>query len=288
MNARLVRRAVGALLLLGVAGAAFVAGRGYRYRAALLAPQPSVPDRAAVADVTLEDSPFTDANGRKLSAWYHFGTRGHVVLIHGFGENRAQLAPEMKLLAAAGWGFLAYDAPGHGQSEGRVGWGDAGDQAALRAAVDALLARPGVDPRRVGALGFSIGGVTLALEAATDPRLHALVVEASYPTLDDEIASDCGRWGALCAWPGALAMKRGGIDVAAVRPIDALPEVRAPVLIVVDTLLADDRAQQRRCFDGARMPKELYEVPGALHGHYAELDPRYGDTVLGFLERSLP
>ena len=108
-------------------------------------------------------------------------------------------------------------------------------------------------------------------------------------TLDDEIASDCGRWGRLCAWPGALAMQRGGIDVGSVRPGAAMARLAPrPVLVVVDTVLAADRELQRATWEAARSPKELYEVPGALHGHYLELDPRYGEVLLAFLERSLP
>ncbi len=288
-RARLLRRAGAALALGALAGAAWIAVRGYRYRAALATAPHVVPDRAALGGVAVDEVVFRDARGRSLAGWYHFGTEGHVVMAHGFGDCRSQLAPEMRLLAAAGWGFLAYDAPGHGASEGRPGWADAGDQDALRAAVDALLARPGVDPTRVAGLGFSVGGATLALEAADDPRLRALVVEAAYPTLDDEIASDCGRWGALCAWPGALAVRRGGIDVAAVRPEAAIGRVAPrPVLVVTDTLLEADRVLQRRNFDAAGAPKELYEVPGALHGRYLELDPHYGDVVLAFLARSFP
>jgi pimeloyl-ACP methyl ester carboxylesterase len=65
---------------------------------------------------------------------------------------------EIRMLARHGYGVLAFDLFGNGESSGHSnGLGD-NAQPAVDAALDWLAGRPEVDPDRVGALGSSLGG----------------------------------------------------------------------------------------------------------------------------------
>jgi pimeloyl-ACP methyl ester carboxylesterase len=59
------------------------------------------------------------ADGRELSAWYVPCTnRAAVLLSHGSGGSRERVAAHVRMLARHGYGVLALDNPGNGESEG--------------------------------------------------------------------------------------------------------------------------------------------------------------------------
>jgi len=66
------------------------------------------------------------ADGRELSAWYVPSTnRTAVLLSHGSGGSRERVAATVRMLARHGYGVLAFDDPGNGESEGHSnGFGD--------------------------------------------------------------------------------------------------------------------------------------------------------------------
>ena len=98
------------------------------------------------------------------------GTGAAVVLLHGFGSNRDEIGgifvQQAAALAEAGVASLRIDFRGQGEStvdavdttiEGMIE-----DSAAAR---EHLLALDGVDPNRVGVLGYSFGAAIALLEA---------------------------------------------------------------------------------------------------------------------------
>jgi pimeloyl-ACP methyl ester carboxylesterase len=102
--------------------------------------------------------------------------RGHgpaVLLLHGWGGRSGQMAPLAQALASAGCTAVAIDAPGHGQSSGRVASVPlyAG---AIAAAAHALSAR--------AAIGHSFGGSALTFAVAQGLALDAAVVVGSPAT----------------------------------------------------------------------------------------------------------
>jgi alpha-beta hydrolase superfamily lysophospholipase len=58
-------------------------------------------------------------DGRRLSAWYVPSRNGAAVLLsHGSGGSRGRVASHVRMLARHGYGVLALDNPGNGESEG--------------------------------------------------------------------------------------------------------------------------------------------------------------------------
>lgn len=111
-----------------------------------------------------------------------------VVLLHGLVSSRVEWYDFPASLAAKGWSVLAFDFRGHGESDG-----PRGHQGVRRAyedvesAVAAMDLEYGVDTRRVGLVGHSLGGA-LAVSMAMDlPSVHAVVAMAPVSRLTHEM-----------------------------------------------------------------------------------------------------
>ncbi len=263
-------------VLLAAAGHLVV--NGHRIGQGLLHPRPLPVQRPDAEPVfaALEDVSFTSADGVTLRGWYlPSRNRAAVVLVHGFANNRAQLLFEARTLAAAGYGVLLFDLRAHGESGGdTVTWGDR-ERRDVTAALDFVSRRPDVDPERLGLFGFSMGGTTSLLVASEDARVKAVAAAGAYPALEADIYSGYGRWGALSAEPVLWTLRRAGVAVDAVRPIDGMCRLRGrPLLLVNGDVDPDAPAKlQASLFRAACEPRSLWVVQGAGHGEYARVAP---------------
>jgi pimeloyl-ACP methyl ester carboxylesterase len=252
---------------------------------------PVTPEAAAKAFAAipkLENLSLRTSDGMKLRAWFSPGERGAVViLVHGGGGNRAQLLPEAIVMARHGYGVLAYDSRGSGESDGdRVTWGD-GEQRDLTAALDYVSSRAEIDPHRIAVLGLSIGASTVAMTAARDQRASAVILYATWTSLADEIADKFQRLGPLSSAPTLIGMRLRGVNPDNVRPIDVIGAIHPrPLLMIAGTLDKDTPLPiMDRVFAAALPPKDLWLVPGAEHGTCFETAPvEYESRVIGFLD----
>ena len=132
----------------------------------------------------LETIELHTGDGLRLRGWFSPGiARSAVVLIHGLSDNRAELLPEATLLSHHAHGVLLFDSRASGESDGEVAtWGDR-ERLDVLAALDFLSARSDVDPARIGLYGFSVAAAPVALVAATDFRVRAAAMSASWPSL---------------------------------------------------------------------------------------------------------
>ncbi|MDQ6897818.1 MAG: alpha/beta hydrolase, partial [Actinomycetota bacterium] len=178
-------RAAGAAALLAAASmvAASSAATAYADAAApgveetLTVPVGAEPDGTAVS---LDSSIFTPSGG---------GTHPAVLLAHGFGGSKADLADQARDLAGRGYVVLTWSARGFGASGGRIHLDDpAYEVADARALVDRLATRPEVkldapgDPR-VGVAGGSYGGALALMLGATDQRVDAVAASITWNDL---------------------------------------------------------------------------------------------------------
>ena len=136
-------------------------------------------------------------DGRKLSAWYVPSRNGAAVLVsHGSGGSRGRLPAHVRMLARHGYGVLALDNPGNGESQGHSnGLGD-NAQPGLEAGIDYLAQRPDVQPDRIAGFGLSLGGEVLLEAAAHDRRLAAVVSDGAARPVDGDKAVHAGLAGA--------------------------------------------------------------------------------------------
>ncbi|MDY7075990.1 MAG: alpha/beta fold hydrolase [Chloroflexota bacterium] len=233
-----------------------------------------------------EDVTFTTRDGITLRGW-HIPPENDatIILAHGYAANRQMLLTEAQVLVEQGYGVLLFDFRGHGESEGNLVTIGDHEQRDLSAAVDFVAAQPNIV--KIGAIGFSMGAATLAQVAAQDDRLSAIVIEAAFPTLAEEIHHRSRAFGPLSQIPALRAIRRSGVDVDGVRPIDDLCRISPrPVLLIygeLDTDVPPGTAQAM--FDAACEPAELWVVAGATHQNYAEVAPEeYTARLLRFFD----
>jgi alpha-beta hydrolase superfamily lysophospholipase len=234
---------------------------------------------------------LTTVDGVRLAAHTHRAAspRGSVVLAHGFtaSATHADIEALAGALVASGYDVIAYDARGHGESEGQCTLGDL-ERHDVAAAVEAT--NPASGP--VVLVGLSMGAIAVLRYAAEQSdaavRTVAGVVTVSAPA----------RWklprnarGVLSAGitstaPGrAFAARRLGVRLAAGRrrpapPIELVTRLDVPLAIVHgvgDPFLPSSNA--RLLYDAASEPRRLDLVPGAWHAHHAAALPVISSAV---------
>lgn len=134
------------------------------------------------------DLTLTTDDGISLAAWYAPPQNGAaIILIHGAGKGRDSVRDYATMLHENGFGVLALNLRGYGESGGRinrVGWNGTRDAGA---AVDYLLSRDDVDS--IGGLGISLGGEVLLGAASAYPALQAIAADgATFRSIDEYTA----------------------------------------------------------------------------------------------------
>ncbi len=113
-----------------------------------------------------------------LAAWYAPPENGiAVVMIHGAGSGRSSMRTYAEMLHADGYGVLALDLRGFGESGGRInclGWNGTRD---VGAAVAFLHDQSGVT--QIAGLGVSLGGEVLLGAVSTYPELAAIIADGA-------------------------------------------------------------------------------------------------------------
>ncbi|MDT0305846.1 alpha/beta fold hydrolase [Streptomyces sp. DSM 44917] len=149
--------------------------------------------------------------------------RPAVLLAHGMGGSKADLADDADRLARAGYAVLTWSARGFGASGGRIGLNDPDREVAdVSRLIDWLARRPEVqldaegDPR-VGISGSSYGGAVALLAAGHDPRVDALAPRITYWDLSEALFPGGvfkRLWAGLLFTTGSTDLSGGSADAS--------------------------------------------------------------------------
>ena len=217
-----------------------------------------------------------------------------VLLFHGVADNRMGVLEHALVLLNAGYDVVMMDARAHGASDGAMatyGWLERND---TRAIVDSLEATE--HPRHLFALGESMGAGIALQSAGVEPRLEAVVAEASFASLREASYDYAGLrrypWlGKTLFAPGTWTMIYRAGSLANLPPSDVSPEkavaARAfPVLLICDAAdVALPCRHTQRIYGAARGPKQMWIVPGAFHTAALGYEPvEFRGRVLGFYD----
>ncbi|HMD60318.1 MAG TPA: alpha/beta hydrolase [Opitutaceae bacterium] len=116
----------------------------------------------------------------------------------------------------------------------------------------------GIDPRRVGVLGFSAGGNLCAVLSAAGPR--------TYPRVDDADDLSCRPDFQLLIYPGSL-VKEGGYGI---EPEVAVAHGPPPTFLAMaqdDPVRVENVLGYALALQGAKVPMELHVYPTGGHGY---------------------
>ncbi len=251
-----------------------------------------------------------------------------VLLFHGVADNRVGVIGQSEFLLRAGYGVVMMDARAHGASGGPIatyGWLERNDTHAmidelvrsevvryaneqlrsgrwrLEPAEDADLQEPIQPPvplpgapLHIFALGESMGAGIVLQSAAADPRIEAVVAEASFANMREASYDYAGLrkypWlGKTLLAPFSWTLlyrdeKLAGFPVAEVSPQKAVAARAFPVLLICDEKdVALPCRHSEMIYAAARGPKQLWVVPGAFHTAAYGFEPQeFRRRVLAF------
>jgi uncharacterized protein len=290
---RLVRLAGGAATVLVVAITASIVAPAV---AATAVPPSDLTRTPSTVGLDHESVTLTTDDGVALAAWYLEGTNdAGVVLVHGAGSTRSDVLDQAAVLVRAGYAVVLEDARGHGESEGTAmdfGW--YGDLDVV-AGVDFLASHVGIEPGRIGIVGFSMGGEEAIGAAAADGRIGAVVAEGA-----------TARQATDKAWLSDVYGTRGWVQEQIERAqygvADFLTDASPPIalrsaveradhtrfLLLAAGTLADEHHAASHIQAGARDRVEVWNVDGAGHtdGYRTQPD-QWQQRVVGFLDAHL-
>lgn len=280
------KKALFALAALFLLAGAAIFGAGEYLSSPVLRSVGAPPDVLSATPVRIPTA------GADISGWFTRGQRsGAILLLHGVRADRRQMSERALWLKRHGYSVLSIDLASHGESNGkRITFG-AHEADGVRAAL-AFLARalPG---ERIGVIGVSLGGASLLLSAPGN-TIHALVLEAVYPTIDEAVENRLTmRLGAAGKWLAPVLLGqiplRTGIQTSALRPIDKLAQLTCPVMIIGGARDEHTTAgETRRMYAAAPTPKALWLIDGAQHvDFHAHSRAAYEERVGRFLSTHL-
>ena len=232
---------------------------------------------------------FDSADGTRLHGWFipaEGGTAGlaaaTILHVHGNAGNIESHVWFTEFLPGAGFNLFIFDFRGYGRSEGAAR--RRGPLIAdTHAAVDALLARPDVDPARLGMYAQSLGGAIGLNVMAERRELGSCVAVSSFASWRD-IAADSvggGRSGPISRLLARVLIRDDH------RPDVAISRIDRPVLVIHGT---DDRivpARHGRRLAEAGPTAELVELDGGDHNGMRTTNPEIDRLVIEFFRRTL-
>jgi pimeloyl-ACP methyl ester carboxylesterase len=114
-------------------------------------------------------------DGKRLAVW-RWNNGPAVLLVHGWGSRGARLSSFIEPLGRAGFSTIAFDAPGHGDSGGRLS-----SLPQFIAAIETVVERLGAP---VGIVAHSMGSAasSIAMKRGLAPRAAVFVAPAADPT----------------------------------------------------------------------------------------------------------
>ena len=237
---------------------------------------------------------FNSADGTRLHGWFipaqpvgpqrAGASRAPTILhVHGNAGNIASHVWFTEYLPQHGFNLFIFDYRGYGESQGHPR--SRGPLIAdTIAALDALLARPDVDPTRIGMYGQSLGGAIGLNVMAQRPEIKAAVIESSFASWREIAANAVGG-----PAPGLASRSLAALLIPdTCRADDAIARIKRPMLLLHGT---DDHiipiSHSRKLAAASGGFATLIELPGGDHNTLRETHPEIENLVVSFLRREL-
>jgi predicted acyl esterase len=166
------------------------------------------------------------------------GGRPAVMLLHGIGQTRGSVDAATgtsangvagEWLAAEGYVVLTFDARAHGASGGLFSLDGPREVDDVGELQRWLSQQPGVNPRRIGAFGVSLGGGALWRAAVEGVQFAAIVTGVTWTDLYEALLpQDLAKSGAIFGFQSSVA---GRLEASTARLLpDAIASTNLPAL----------------------------------------------------------
>lgn len=240
---------------------------------------------------------FFSSDGLKLSGAFIKGTnKATVILLHGYGRSKEQMLPQASFLNKAGFNILMFDFRASGQSEGKYITFGQKEQADLEGAVTYLRARQDIDMKRIGLLGFSMGGAVALMKSGDLPEIRAIIISSTYARFKTVIWQNFKLYFRgipffPLGWIVLIIIRyRTGIYYPRINPVKYLDKLQARPLMIIHG--AHDRRvpieDAMEFYKEAPWLKEFWLVRQAEHEDtYSITKDQFEEKVVGFFRKYL-
>lgn len=238
----------------------------------------------------------------RISGWWipTPGARGRcAVILHGYSDSKVGGIAWAPMLRAMGFNILALDLRAHGESGGVYTSAGFWERHDLSQVIDQTKTERAKDFEQIILFGVSIGAAVAAATAAMRSDLQAVILESPFADFHNAAArhgSNLGTPGPFFQEPAyRLAQWIAKADFNAVRPVEMIPKIRCPVLLIQsgdDPFVSpEDQAELRRAIQSCAskpIPGVCWELPGVHHVIGMRVHPEeYSRQIRDFISKAL-
>lgn len=252
-------------------------------------------DPQSLFDMSFESVSIPTADGLMLDAWFvpEPGATRTIVVCHGAGANKGNFVLFLPPLTRHGYNVVFFDFRAHGSSGGRRTTYGIRERTDVVAVVDWLKRERPAQSERIVGLGSSQGAMALALAAAEEPRIDAIVLDSPFIS-PRELAHHHARrvpvFGPLLAdiLLAEMSAQTGTnfFTASAERAVARLGD--RPVMVIHgDKDIGMPASHARRLYDAAAGPREIWFGPGPHSNIITTVPGEYGERMFEFLDAHL-
>jgi pimeloyl-ACP methyl ester carboxylesterase len=217
------------------------------------------------------------------------------IIIHGYADAKVGGIAWAPTLHALGFNILAIDLRAHGESDGRDSTAGYWERHDVSQVINQLRAERPAESRTLVLFGVSLGAAVAAATADIRDDVAAVILESPFA----DYRAAVRRHGELMRLPGralqnaaiALAERISGAHFDEVRPIDIIPRIKCPVMIIqasADDFVPEEEARRIQSAIASRADSTCWTLPNTGHAlglanHTAE----YAQRLKDFLEAAL-
>lgn len=252
-------------------------------------------DPSSAAGIAFERFRTTTDDGVELDGWFvpQPGATRCIVVCHGAGANKGNFVWFLPPLMYRGYNVVFFDFRAHGASDGRTCTYGLIEQRDVRAVVDWLKRTRPAQAEKIVGLGSSQGAMALALAAASEPRIDAVILDSPYVGPRELAHHHLGRipllgpvYASLVLWNMSWMSGADFLETSAETAVASLGKRPALVIHGADDVLMP-AAHAQRLYDAARGPKSIWFGPGP-HSNIVTTDSDgYAQRVFAFLDEHL-
>ena len=234
-----------------------------------------------------------------LAAWWipHRGAQGRcVLLIHGYADAKVGAIAWAPLFHDLGINILTIDLRAHGQSDGRYSTAGYFERDDVNQVINQIQAQRPDETRHLVLFGISLGSAVAAATAVRRDDLAAVILESPFADFRRAAVTH----GNLVGLPGApfqrlalrLAQWLSGADFGAVCPVDMVPRITCPLMVIHsgdDALVPPEEAARIEAAAASRPPAVgptvYWRIPNVPHVMGLSLNPQeYARRIGNFLQ----